>query len=94
MCFSKYNAQQMPHSRLFFSKFSPSPWGFGQNFQHGKNKKYANFVILAYKFWSVNCVLSANGFMFSKKFTMPQNIVIEFQFSGSLVYFPALAYQV
>ena len=31
-----------------------------------KNKKHANFVVLAYKFCSANCALSANGFIFSK----------------------------
>ena len=66
----------------FFSKFSPFPWGIVQKFKHVKNKKYANFVILAYKFWSVNCVLSANGFMFLKliytgvkSHQMPENVI-------------------
>ena len=62
----QYNVQQMLHFRLFFSKLSPSPWDIGQNFWHVKSNKYANFVVLAYKFWSLNCVLSANGFMFAK----------------------------
>ena len=37
------------------------------------NKKYVNFVVLAYKFCSVNYVLYANWFMFSKLFTQAKN---------------------